>query len=351
MPDFQITALPDIKIRMQNMFTDSRINKDNGTIMPESFKAIAENQKINGSMLTDEKGDCQGFKLYWEKPDCSDAVCDDAPTDLCDFDADEKFELEEQMVDVNNACYAKFKIAADICESSNMIKFADKFASQMKKVFMDFEKVLNTQTVSFLNANFDDNDVVSGPMTNTPGVGTIIPPMDWTLNLMGNLTQVATLNKITDPVLLNGNNLWLEVWNTQFAKCCTNQELAAKMQSFQKWYWDIFNLDQTLGEKATFMWDAGSLAVLNKYHYMSPTPVEVVADKHVYHVNHPTLRYMSDGVMKPVKIDVVRLKKCTTLLNGTIAGDYYWHFTLRYDFYKSPVGCNGKIPLFKFLNQ
>jgi hypothetical protein len=351
MPDFQITALPDIKLRLANMFTDSRVNKDNGTIMPESFKSIAENQKINAAPLM-AAGTCQGFKLWWEKPNCDEPDCDgDLTDDLCDFDADETFELEEQMVEITNFCDDKFKIAADVCEDSNIIKFADKFSSQMATVFRNYEKKLNTKAIGFLNANIDDNDVVSGPMTNTPGVGTIIPSINWTANLMGNLNQVAVMNKMTDPILLNGNNFWLEIWNTQFAKCCTSEEMAMKFQSFRNWYWDIFNLDQTLGEQATFMWEAGSLAVLNEYHYMSPIPVEVTSDKHVYHVNHPTLRYLDGGTLKPVVIDVTRIRKCTTTSKGTLAADYYWHFRLRYEFLKSPVGCGGKLPLFKFINQ
>jgi hypothetical protein len=232
-----------------------------------------------------------------------------------------------------------------------MIKFPEKFAYQMGEVFKRYEKKLNTKAIGFLNANTDDNAFVSGPMTNTAGVGTIIPPASWNASIMANLQQVAMMNKISTPILLNGNNLWVDIWNSQFGKCCEDMSAAAKFNSFQNWYWDTFNLDQTLGEKATFLWDAGSLAVLNENHYMSPVPVEVTADKAVYYVNHPTLRYMADGVMKPMVIDVTRIRKCITTEKGTLAANYFWHFRMRYEFLKSPVGCNAKLPLFKFLNQ
>jgi hypothetical protein len=351
MADFQITALADVKIRLQNMFTQSRVNTDNGSIMPESFKAIAENQKIKAAPIM-AAGTCQGFKLWWVEPSCDDAACDgDLTDDLCDFDADDTMTLAEQDIEITNFCDDKFGIAADICEDSNIIKFADKFAYELSEVFKRYERKLNTLSIGYLNANTDDNSFVSGPMTNTPGVGTIIAPSNWNAGLMANLQQVSMMNKIAMPILLNGSNLWVDIWNSQYGKCCGDQGDAAKFMSFKNWYWDTFNLDQTLGEKATFMWDAGSLAVLNEHHYMSPVPIEITADKHVYHVAHPTLRYMDDGKMKPLMIDVTRIRKCTTTLKGTLAANYFWHFRLRFEFLKSPVGCNGKLPLFKFLNQ
>lgn len=351
MADFQITALADIKVRLQNMFTDSRVNKDNGSIMPESFKAIAENQKINSTPIM-AAGVCQGFKLWWIKPSCDDAACEgDLMDDLCDFTADDTMKLDEQDVDIVNFCDDKFGIAADICEDSNMIKFADKFAFELSEVFKRYERKMNTRAIGFLNANIDDNEFVSGPMTNSPGVGTIIAPSNWNASLMANLQQVAMMNKVSMPILLNGNNLWTDIWNAQFGKCCGDQGDAAKFNSFKNWYWDTFNLDQTLGENATFLWDAGSLAVLNEYHYMSPVPVEITADTHAYHIAHPTLKYMDNGTMRPMIIDVVRKRSCTTTSKGTVAANYAWHFRMRFEFLKSPVGCGGKLPLFKFLNQ
>lgn len=351
MPDFQLTALTDVKIILDRMFPKNRVKHDNGSIMPESFNAIAENQNINVSQLTEAEKGCIGFKAYWTKPSCGDAECADQPIDLCDFAADETMEFEEQEFTVNGICWDKFQLNADICESGNMIKFADRFSYQMGEVFKRFEKKMNSFAIGFLNANIDDNEVVSGPMTNTPGVGTIIPPTNWTAALMGNLQQVSFLNKIEKPIILNGNNLWVEIWNANMGKCCTDQGDASKFNSFKNVYWDTFGLDQQLSEKPTFLWDAGSLAVMNQYYYENSAPREVTADKVVYSVAHPTLKYFADGMLKPMMIDVVRLRKCNTSSKGTLVADYTWAFSLRYEFLKSPVGCNGKLPLFKFLNQ
>ena len=349
--DFQITALPDIKIRLDRMFTASRVNRDNGSVMPESFKSIAENQKIDSTPIM-AAGKCQGVKLWWVKPSCGDVACEgDMSMDLCDFDADPTMTLEEQDVEITGFCDDKFGIPADVCEDSNIIKFADKYAFELSEVFKRYENKINKLAIGFLNANFDDNDFVSGNMVNTPGTGTIIDPMYWNAALMANLQQVAMMNRIDMPILLNGTNLWTDIWNSQFGKCCGDQGNMTKFESFKNWYWDSFNLDQTLGEKATFLWDAGSLAVLNQYYYMSPTPQELTADKHVYHIPHPTLRYRDGNTLKPMMIDVTRIRKCTTTSKGYADANYVWHFRMRFEFLTSPVGCGGKIPLFKFLNQ
>lgn len=347
--DFQIAQLPDVKVKLDNLMTAHRA-RANVQGWFETFRAIAENQKIQTAPIL-VNGDCRGYKAWWKKPDCADPAITQGnlATDLCDFDADETIDLDEVTVDVTDLLEDKFLVEGDICEGANQIKFADRFAMELFDVFRRYEKKMDKVAIAFLDANFQDNTHDPGKVNNEAGVGTEVLTTDFNAAFMANMQEIALMNQINDPVFLNGLNLWQEVWNAEKGKCCTDESNRSKLMSFPNWYWDPYQLDQVLGEKASFLWDAGALAVINESVNESPVPVEVTSDKHIYYINHPTLKWFNNGRLEPMKIDVTRIKKCRTAANGKLVADYYWHFRLRYEFLKSPVGCNG-LGLFKFLN-
>lgn len=348
--DFQLAQLPDVKIRLDNYLLENRTKK-NGQGEFDSFRAIAENQRVTTIPIMVGE-DCRSVEAWFKKPDCTTVATTQSnlATDLCDLDADPTADLDSVPIVINDAIEDKFAIEGDICEGSSTIRFADKFAMELNDVFLRFEKKMDKLAIAFLEANFEDNAHDPGLVNNEAGVGTEVLTANFNAAFMAKMQEIAMMNRIDTPVFLNGLNLWQEVWNAQTGKCCTDESNFARLMSFPNWYWDPFNLDQTLGEKASFLWDAGSLAVLNKSVNPSPVPVEVTSDRHIYYVNHPTLKIWNNGRLEPMKLDVTRIKKCRTAANGRLVADYIWHFRLRYEFITGPVGCDAKIPLFKFLN-
>lgn len=349
--DFQITALPDVKVRLDQMFADSRVKRF-GVYDPVSLNAIAENQMVKVDPILSNGRDCRKYEVYFKKPNCDDEAVDcTMATDLCDFDADPTVELEKVEITINNCIEDKFSIQADICEDSNMTKFADKFAMELNDVFLKMERKMNKVAIAFLEANQEAPVYHESGVMTVDAQGIYIAPNLWKADLMADLQQFAMMNRINEPVFLNGLNLWKDLYKANMGASANEETQRNLFNSFRNWYWDYQNLDQQLNKKATFLWDAGSLALLNESYHPSMVPTEVTADKHIYHINHPRLMYRDGNTMKPMVIDVTRIRKCTTTEAGVIAADYLWHFRLRFEFLTAPTACDDKIPLFKFLNE
>jgi hypothetical protein len=337
--DFSASYLGDILVKQQEMWANPRsLNQLNE--YTETAQAILSNQMVRWLPIMENGRKCIGVKATWLK-DCDDTVTDcSSGNNLsnCDISGHE-IESDSKLYPENLCIRDSFKVMDDECK--DQYEAQEKIAFAMIRSKQKIQKKLNTKIISFLDANITAN-LFTGTYGDIDGTETYFAPSYWTQDIIAEFDLTNVMNKIRTPIVLNGSNLRTAVFNAQFNQLNSDQKDQAAKFGHMKMYWDLLNIDTTVGSKATYLVDAGGVGFFNLNNYMNTAPEQTNDNQNsvVWHETSPNLSYMNGNAEQPLKFDITMLRKCTVIGSQRLWG-YHYEVQLRGGLHLGPPGCGG----------
>jgi hypothetical protein len=177
-----------------------------------------------------------------------------------------------------------------------------------------------------LNAAKGVNEVAAGKGV-VAGTDTYVLPAYWNADLMAYFNRVATINRIVNPYLISGNNLYESVWNAAFETGQSGDQAKQPKFGTLPIYFDLFNVDvANTPDLVTYLIGRGAFAYITKAYY-GATPITYMDQK----------RYSIPSMNLPgVRYDVHYTNECDT------DNDFMTHsFKVKTlgDIFLNPVGC------------
>lgn len=321
--NFDCADLQVINVAIDRAWADNQINKDY-TSYAQSLTAIMTEQTASMPDLENVEKD-EKVKVYWSA-DCSDTLAD------CDDDCTvggptPEAQCKEYQLDICKK--AGFSIPEKRFRKSNLTR-EEVVARAMLKRMKELDEFLARTVIAKLDAFAGVNQY--------PGIGTVVGgltyvnPALWTADVMGYLAQVGIMNKLANPFVLNGTNLWQANWQAQFNNLNQNQRDEMAKFGALRTYWDPFNVDTVnAGNKVSYLVDKGAVAFVNKAYYPLNSPIE--------YLGAGQTRYsIASRNIPGVFYDVVYTNRC-------VANEIYHDFTLYVNagIFQNPLGCNPDV--------
>lgn len=212
---------------------------------------------------------------------------------------------------------ARFKIWDHECH--NQYSFNDRFAYLDMKAKIDLEKELTKVLINFLATNADVPVPSWFKSTSvTPVVDDTnvleIATADWKGDLLADFYAIKQLAYMPNAIILSGRNLWNATMLAQFQVnyASTNNQVLTGQNWFQM-YFDLMNVDQVLGDSSTFMMDKNAIIFWSSpLHPQLVNPVLMASDTYMWSDTLPRLRYMANGAMQPIYVDIKTARGCTS---------------------------------------
>lgn len=161
---------------------------------------------------------------------------------------------------------------------------------------------------------------------------TDVAPAYWTASLMGYFMQVARLNKIKNPYVLSGNNLFLQFWNAQAEFANADGKAGLNKFNALPTFFDPFNLSDSAysaidgsSKPSSFLIGKSALAFGAKWQY-GESPTDYGKEGKRYSIASPSL----PGVRYDVHYNI----SCTSreIIHS-------FNVISKGGFYLNPVGC------------
>lgn len=330
--------LLESKIKMEQIWRDAQANADYIAEV-EALKVIKANQRgAEFPDLTDPNKD-RTVKIVW-LTDCNPNSVVDCP-DECTIAGNE---IADNCKDYElTVCKSiEFSIPEKRFRTSMWSK-----EEVMAKSMMTNMRILDEYIVQAMIAKMDTftgTNAFLGSFS-TSGSDTVIPAVNWTPNLYGYFVESMIMNRMRDAYMLSGHNMFQQDWNImkEAGNAQGGAANVAKANTFQK-YFDLFNMDSTLGAKKTFLVRPSSMAFVSKNYY-GPAPEEIKGKAAI-------IRYSVQSFNLPfITYDVLHDTECVQGLNN---GDikYKWRLSFKGDLFQNPTNCDGtKTGLLSFLCQ
>jgi hypothetical protein len=325
--DFTCANLLEIQGKAETMWMDNAVQKD---YMPkvDVLLAIINNQTAKLEPIVSTQSKDYVIKMSWinaceiEGADCGSeceidgpelsAECKEYAPNLC-----REFSFKVNENTFRTSIYSPEEIVAK--GLLKQLKLADEYLAQ--------------QTVLYLESNKGENEFAGIGSLVGSGIGgqdTVVAPSNWNASIMGYFYQVAIMNKISNPMLLSGSNLFQAMWNAQAN--AANADGKGDLNKFQQMpiFFDLFNIDSTLSPALkTFLLDKSAVAFgsINRF---SETPIQILG------ANTQQRYSVASKTLPGVRYDVYY----TTACEGE-QGNLYHKFKLvvRGGIYSNPVGC------------
>ena len=299
----------------------------------DALTAIRKEQTADISIIENPAKDLE-VRIYWAA-DCSTTLTD--CTTSCTLGGVEPEALCQDL-SLDLCKEAGFSLTENRFRASNLSREIV-VAKAMAKRMRELDEWLVQQLISKLNA-FAGTNQFEG-IADVDSDGTWIAASYWNVDLYGYFSQVAIMNRLNDPFMLHGGNLFQVYWQAQMNNLNTNnKDQLAKLQSLRS-YWDMFNVDSVNSpDKVSYMISKGAVAFANKAHYPLNAPVQYFDDQ----------RWSIESKALPgVYYDVYYNNQC---IAGSTTKDvkHNWTLTVKAGIFKNPVGCNDDITgIIKFL--
>lgn len=254
--------ITDVVVKMDKMWADNQVNPDFmgyvDTIKSIRAEDTATLQPVEGKKTLN-------MRLVWLTN--NNMVAEDV-TDICDYTGSEAAINKKDI-----AIAKKKKVGFFIKENelrSTVFNVEDFLATNMLKASKVLDEWINQQTVLFVEAQKGTNFY--------PGIGsfatgtTAIPAANWEPKLLGYLKLVGRKNKMSNPFILSGTNLWLENWVAEQNQANGEGKGAKNMVSSIRTYFDTDAIDENLTpDEVSFLIDRGAIAFAKQNFYdMAP---------------------------------------------------------------------------------
>jgi hypothetical protein len=334
-------ALTAIYYSAEGVFADGQ-KKSDYVAEVNAAKAIIENT-TSTIKLIDNANKPRTARVYWSKL-CNITVgdCEDTPIDECAITGQDADAACEDYT-IEGCLHASFNVDEALYVGSNL-NFNDVIADNMLLTM----KALDEKVAQFIIAKVDSFS--SANLHTTVGIGcpsvlpsnwavTNIDPAYWTPDIMAYFLKVARINKFDNPFLLDGDNLYTQMFKAM-SEAGNADGSGAKVKLMKmKYYEDMVNMAiVNPSTSKTFMINRGALAFKSYalWDGISMTnPKEHGAGKFKFSIaskNIPGLKY-----------DVYTESVCS--------GPYEKHkFLLKtnLDVFNAPVGCNAGTGVLEF---
>lgn len=336
-------ALTAIYYSAESLFADGQ-KKADYIAEVNAANAIIENTTAKINVL-DQNNKVREAKIYWNKKTTTTITdCAETPIDLCALTGDES-DADGKTYAISECTSAGFVVDDALYAGSNLNAnevFADNLLKTMKALDEAIAQKVIAKVDSFSSANLHTGGV-GCPGVVTPAVSwaqTYIEPSLWTPELMAYFLQAARINKFSNPFLLDGDNLYTQVFRALNNASNADGSGAAAMIKKMKYYEDVVNMATVNGsDKKTYMIERGTVA-FSSYSLWAKNgmsnPLNHGAGQFKFSIpskNIPGLVY-----------DVYTKDECS--------GEYEKHtVTLKanYDVFNGPAAVNGSTGVLEFL--
>jgi hypothetical protein len=320
-------TLVKVQLLMDNVWSDNAKQKDYIANV-EAIRAVRENQTVRIEDVLNPMKD-RTVTLYWPEfcgattTSCADdctpggskpgTQCQDYTLGMCrevNFSVDHK----------------TYRTIAPTMEEA----IAVSFLANMQAL----DEWIAVQAVNKMHSGKGVNGYTGGKGT-VSGFETEISPAYWNANLMTYLQLVAKYNKFSMPYLVSGTNLFEAYALAQANAANADGKGAKTMFDSFRMYFDIFNVDSTLGEQATFMLNKNALAFHSKTYWdWSATDGRAMQFGGVG--SEAGMRYKIESKNLPgVFYDVIYKIACS---GNEVT--HNWKIQFNGDIFRNPVGCN-----------
>lgn len=320
--DFTCADLVKVTVKMEEMWADSAVQKQY-IANAEAAKAVMSEQTAIFVALEDPEKD-NVVRVEWVD-DCNNTVSDCG--DECTIVGAES-EATCKDYEITICKEIDYVINDRKFRTSNLSMeevLARGWMNKLKALDEEVAKTVIAKIDSFAGVNAYD-----GGIGNVVGNETYISAAYWTPAIMAYFSQVAILNKSNDVYLLDGDNLFQQMWMAQFNSLNANQASEMPMISAIRTHFDLFNMNAVLApDKKTFMIDKSAVALVHKAFY-STTPEQILNGADIIRFSVPSNNL--PGVM----YDVIYKTECS---GSAILHKY--KFIARFDVLLNPTSaCN-----------
>lgn len=334
---YTCATLAEVQLEADKIWADSAKNKSYMAKVG-ALEAIRKESNIRFDILEDPEKDRE-VKLYF-LDNCTETTS--ACTDECTISGTEP-----------GATCKSYSL--DICRNYDFkVKekgfraiaptFQEAVAVSMLRGMKTLDEYLAQQVVSKLDANKGANEYTGGKGT-VSGFTTTVPAAYWNASLFSYLHLVSEKNKMFDPYILSGTNLYEAYFNAKANAANADGKGSANMFDSMRIYFDIFNVDSVLSpEQSTFLIDRNSIVFVSKnYYQFAPTSEE--AQKWGGVGSQVGLKYEVESKNLPgVKYDVTYKVSCSS---DTPVHDF--RLSVKAGIFTNPVGCDiNRTGIYKF---
>ena len=328
--DFSASVKGAVLEKMDKMWADNMVNPE-FIASCDAAKAILKEQTAKVTELEDPFEDKE-IKIAWLKPQTTTPV---DVADDCNIGGDElESTSKAYSLGYNKTTGFNVKEKAD---RTNLIKMDEKIALGFLMRMKDMDELVARTLISKIETFKGVNQFAGkGTVVSTD---TYINPELWDSNLFANLKLIATKNKMMDPFLLSGTNLWEQYLNIELAQAnADGKGDAAKIKIIRK-YFDLINIDEVNDPNyVTYMINKGSIAgAFKAYHKNNPKEYTHGADQQRFAIESKNL----PGVF----YDVHYSNAC--LENDIV---HKWSFFSKFDWFLNPVHDTNKTGVLSFIN-
>lgn len=323
---FTCTALQKVIAKVDKAWLD---NQQKAEYIPqvEIINALRKEQTARLVEITDPQKD-KTLKIYWVI-DCNTGVEDDDEDD-CEISGPQaESRCQEYALDIKKM--VKFSVRENLGRT-NDINREDSLAVQFAARLKELDEIIAQTAVTKLNSFAGTNQFTTG-IGEVDGVTTYIQAALWSGDMYGYFAQVAIMNKLSNPFMLHGSNLFQQQWQASYNVQNANQkDQLPKLNSIRS-YWDMFNIDSMNSPDAvSYMITKGAIAIANKAYYPLNNPVEFLTDK-------PSKRWSMESKSIPgMFYDVIYTMTCS---GEDIIHNY--KMKVKFGIYLNPFGCNDDV--------
>lgn len=326
--NFTPALLQKVIAKMDSIWKDNQTVNDYVAEV-EVLRAIRAEQTATLREIENPEKD-KVLKIIWVA-DCNTGVvdCEDGEDDqFCDWTGPQA-EARSKDYALDECQTVAFTIEESVFYTSELNQeevLAKQFMARMKEL----EEAMARKTVAKLNS-FAGVNQYTGGIGVVDDVVTYIAPNYWTPDMYGYFSLVARKNKLNNPFLIHGSNLYMQNWNAPYIAANANtKDGEPKLRSIRS-YWDIFNIDEVNeGIKRSYMIAKGAVAFANKARYPKNSP-------RVYQFGK---RWSIQSNSLPgVWFDVFYKERC-----GNDEQVFYdFKMRAKYGVYLNPFGCNEDV--------
>lgn len=334
-------ALNALQAKLEEAFVGDTPNKYPYYEPGFTIGGLMERNNATLSPMRDENGSVQGYQIHFLQPGSDSVTQDDAPATVnaaldCTvaspqyaLSGNKTYNHNKQVV---SAVAVNDGLAGNIFNNVNasvgdIEKGAEIYAERVRKAMRDIRSRLNTWGHDFLHATRtgvnNDAEISGTSFTfNVTGSANRFEAAAANYQDADFLTEIDALvanNNIMNYFLVSGRrNFYNAVVDSRYRRLNDQERFLTRFDTVDM-YFDIRGLDAALNTATglvnqgfTFAVGEGTYAVWD-YSDMEPTetPREIAADTWMFTVEDPFLMLNFNGILRPVRYNVLYKKECT----------------------------------------
>lgn len=321
-------ALVNLQLAMDAVWADSAKQKDYIANV-EAARAVRENQTVRIAELENPTKD-KTVTVFWPE------FCSPTTTACTDDCSPGGTKPGTSCIDYELSMCREVKFSIDEKNYRTLaVNFEEALAVSFLSNMQALDEWLAQQFISKLHTGKGVNQYTGGGKATVNGFETEIGSAYWNSTLISYFKLVAKRNKFNAPYFVSGTNLFEAYDNAQMNSGNADGKGSKAMFDQFKFYFDIFNVGDVVGEEVTFMVNKNALAFHNKAYY-NWSPADAMAQNWGGVGSNVGLKYAIESKNLPgVKYDVTHKTSCTS---DVITHDFAVKFTG--DIFRNPVGCN-----------